>query len=101
MIEKLKLLGECIHTGAVLAYKDCAVALNDLARMSEAETNLSKVASGAFLRCFNEVAKRISNARNGKSADIYCELANEAVCPLVNGECEANVLVHFDEMLLR
>ena len=83
----------------ISAYQAYSVALNDCTRMCDAQNKVLSVSSGAFCRCFNDVARQISYARANKSSDTYCELAEKAVELLASGKSEAETLYYFDKML--
>ena len=90
------LAGFCVN-----AYNDYSGALNDCARMCEAENNVLSISSAAFCHCFSVVARQICSTRANKTADTYCELAEKAVELLAGGKSESETLWYFYEILQR
>ena len=88
-------------TKAVAALKDFENALNDQARMCEAENEIMMLASWEFVRAFNSVARLICSARIAPFADTYCSLAKKAVEMLAKGEEEKDVLYYFDKLYVK
>lgn len=68
-----------------------------LAKCSEAEADLSKVSSGAFLRVFTQDAKKLSEL-TGKPYTDYLEQARDLI---TSGREEADVLFYFDSVLFK
>lgn len=101
IFEKSKALGKAIVSPLVIAYHNFQSALNDTARMCEADNKIYAVSSGAFCRAFSNVANQICYARTSNFADTYCSLAEEAIAMLLSGASEAYVLYHFDEKLIQ
>ena len=98
-LDKIKGFGKAFCGYAVSAYYDFSTALNDCARMSEADNKILSLSSGDFCRAFSYVARKISEARPNKNADIYCMLADKACEMLASGKSEAETLYYFDKML--
>ena len=98
-LDKIKGFGKAFCGYAVSAYYDFSTALNDCARISEADNKILSLSSGGFCRAFGYVARKISEARPNKTADTYCMLVDKACEMLASGKSEAETLYYFDKML--
>jgi hypothetical protein len=98
-LDKIKEFGKAFCGCAVSAYYDFSIALNDCARISEADNKILSLSSSGFCRAFGYVARKISEARPNKNADTYCMLADKACEMLASGKSEAETLYYFDVML--
>lgn len=98
-LDKLKGFGKAFCGYAVSSYYDFSTALNDWARISEADNKILSLSSGSFCRAFGYVARKISEARPNKNAGTYCMLADKACEMLASGKSEAETLYYFDVML--
>ncbi len=92
-------LSKAVCSFCVSAYRNYSTILNDYAKMCEADNKIMSISSGAFFRCFSDVAKQISYTKASKNADTYCDLANKAVEMLASGTSEVDTLYYFDELL--
>ena len=101
MNERIKSFAKSVCIFCVSTYYDYSTALNDYSRMREADNKILSVSSGAFCRCFSDVAKQICYTKPAKNADTYCVLANEAVEMLASGISEADTLEYFDKLLIK
>lgn len=70
-------------------------AIRDALRMEEAQNYLATKSSISFVNEFNEIFKITATRHSESAVDLYCSSVNLAICMLLEGVSENDVLEHF------